>query len=360
MLLDYNKKELEELGRLYGLKGAYKLKKAELIEALIKWMPTNIVRVLVMLSIEELEIFEKLMAKDKRVDDPQEILDYYTLLDLALVELIETRDSARLTINSNIKKEYKKIEQTLLRDQIRANSKIRTHIMGLLNLYGAVQINWVVELYNRYHTGILDERQLIDFARRDRVISSRSLVIDNYIVEETIYSIDDQNFYEFLELTKDKQYYIPTKAYIEQMSDELYYDNTLQVQKLKSYIRKNFTQDAEIIEEAILTVVMIARVDCDKTGNAIKLMLEDWEDIGIGIKDLKQANEVLEHIVSVVNTTRKWINKGHTPDELRSYLVSNERGTRGRTKVRTLDVGRNALCPCGSGKKYKVCCGKPH
>ena len=23
-------------------------------------------------------------------------------------------------------------------------------------------------------------------------------------------------------------------------------------------------------------------------------------------------------------------------------------------------VGRNASCPCGSGKKYKKCCGKPN
>jgi uncharacterized protein YecA (UPF0149 family) len=27
--------------------------------------------------------------------------------------------------------------------------------------------------------------------------------------------------------------------------------------------------------------------------------------------------------------------------------------------VRNLDkVGRNDMCPCGSGKKYKKCCGK--
>ena len=31
------------------------------------------------------------------------------------------------------------------------------------------------------------------------------------------------------------------------------------------------------------------------------------------------------------------------------------------SKVKTADgkkVGRNDLCPCGSGKKYKKCCGK--
>jgi tetratricopeptide (TPR) repeat protein len=28
--------------------------------------------------------------------------------------------------------------------------------------------------------------------------------------------------------------------------------------------------------------------------------------------------------------------------------------------ARTVKVGRNAPCPCGSGKKYKKCCGSPH
>jgi len=30
-----------------------------------------------------------------------------------------------------------------------------------------------------------------------------------------------------------------------------------------------------------------------------------------------------------------------------------------RRKVRKTGRGRNDLCPCGSGKKYKKCCGKP-
>ena len=33
-------------------------------------------------------------------------------------------------------------------------------------------------------------------------------------------------------------------------------------------------------------------------------------------------------------------------------------GTRHRSKE-TPKVGRNAPCPCGSGKKYKNCCGRP-
>jgi len=41
----------------------------------------------------------------------------------------------------------------------------------------------------------------------------------------------------------------------------------------------------------------------------------------------------------------------------RRSLSSKERGPRLKTKIKT-KVGRNDPCPCGSGKKYKYCCGR--
>lgn len=29
-----------------------------------------------------------------------------------------------------------------------------------------------------------------------------------------------------------------------------------------------------------------------------------------------------------------------------------------KSKISKEKVGRNDVCPCGSGKKYKLCCGK--
>lgn len=46
------------------------------------------------------------------------------------------------------------------------------------------------------------------------------------------------------------------------------------------------------------------------------------------------------------NTTRMPENYGHTPEK----LFESERIKR--------TVGRNDPCPCGSGKKYKKCCGR--
>ena len=40
-------------------------------------------------------------------------------------------------------------------------------------------------------------------------------------------------------------------------------------------------------------------------------------------------------------------------------IFSHGKGDESREPVRRKDakVGRNDLCPCGSGKKYKKCCG---
>jgi len=37
-------------------------------------------------------------------------------------------------------------------------------------------------------------------------------------------------------------------------------------------------------------------------------------------------------------------------------ITNNGETTQAKTKGKV--VGRNDLCPCGSGKKYKQCCGK--
>ena len=47
--------------------------------------------------------------------------------------------------------------------------------------------------------------------------------------------------------------------------------------------------------------------------------------------------------------TRQWENKAFTDRELQAKNNKQDK------KVK---IGRNDPCPCGSGKKYKKCCGK--
>ena len=52
-----------------------------------------------------------------------------------------------------------------------------------------------------------------------------------------------------------------------------------------------------------------------------------------------------------------------SPEEAKKILAKlqiaveqSEKAKRARPAVKKEEVGRNDLCPCGSGKKYKNCC----
>jgi len=81
-------------------------------------------------------------------------------------------------------------------------------------------------------------------------------------------------------------------------------------------------------------------------------------EIDVSIDRILDAMEVEENDVRYVagnlmnkfaNKVRMWKYKGHSINDIKS-LES--------TIKKELNIGRNELCICGSGKKYKKCCGK--
>ena len=65
---------------------------------------------------------------------------------------------------------------------------------------------------------------------------------------------------------------------------------------------------------------------------------------------------VIDLLMNMYNSLPTWMNNGWAPNELADIKYGrktfyNEDGSR-------IKVGRNDPCPCGSGKKYKNCCGR--
>ena len=354
MELAYGKKELEQLAKLYGVKGAYKLKKAELVEALLEAIPVKMPEILPMLDEADIEKFEALFEQDKVVEENEKLDSYYNLMELELVQFIKNKKESKLCVASMVREAYQAINMDEIMPQIRRNSILREYIISILNLYGVVKLHWAVELFNKYYAPATTEDELTNLVKKDMRLVCQSKIMDGYIVEETIYALDKDNFKEFVVATVDKDYFVPTKELLENVYDETYYEPSLQIEKLKAHLRKNYLTNEETVEEAVIAVTMIARVDCDKTGKTMELILEELANVGVEFENLAQINEMIKHIVPVVNVTRKWINKGYTMQELSPHTFNEKTGQ----KIKVLDIGRNAPCPCGSGKKYKKCCGR--
>ena len=81
--------------------------------------------------------------------------------------------------------------------------------------------------------------------------------------------------------------------------------------------------------------------------------------IGFTRIDMDKITPIISAIMELNNKARLWVTYGNAPDELSSSQESGFGMKQNIAVVRsTLKVGRNDPCPCGSGLKYKKCCGK--
>ena len=69
----------------------------------------------------------------------------------------------------------------------------------------------------------------------------------------------------------------------------------------------------------------------------------------------KAAQRLTDNIEDGQNVTDDWEENSMDPGWIwdEDFLVSQQPYVRQNSKI-----GRNDPCPCGSGKKYKKCCGK--
>jgi len=74
-------------------------------------------------------------------------------------------------------------------------------------------------------------------------------------------------------------------------------------------------------------------------------------DILIGMDIISQGD------FAITNHNNKTMFSFRMPSMLDLDFVQMDRATQGKIK-KFNNVDRNDLCPCGSGKKYKNCCGK--
>ena len=72
--------------------------------------------------------------------------------------------------------------------------------------------------------------------------------------------------------------------------------------------------------------------------------------------------KILTHIKGIQNTERKQTVKitGEGLKQEETPTIPNKSQSAPNTPIKNQgpQVGRNDPCPCGSGKKYKNCCGK--
>ena len=213
--------------------------------------------------------------------------------------------------------------------------------------------------------------------------------------------------------------YTPDKETFLRYEDEWYMEESAALQSFRKYledrygsqIQKEAMEDSspeDAAKELALSIQLMARDNGNSVGHAdpgelAQDVFSELENYGIKMESLDETNEFLGHLMDLANSTRLWTNHGHTPAEMKSMSpqsegpitvvpgssdaarILQEAGDQLRDMGVQVDLDSNAAevptyryqnspertitkvvkkvypndpCPCGSGKKYKKCCGR--
>ena len=202
---------------------------------------------------------------------------------------------------------------------------------------------------------------------------------------------------------QDKPFYVPDKKHLLEYDDSFYCEDTPEKQKLRAFLKErcnlNDERENAVFEELLYGVRSVAVQTAD--------VLNHLEKLGVQLRSRRDVERFTALYSAFHNTTRMPCNRGYTPDEMMQMTPPEERfkslslGPNIRKSLQTGEmdienfrkqiltmelpseamrfdllkqladikpsapqpekqtkVGRNDPCPCGSGKKYKRCCGK--
>lgn len=200
--------------------------------------------------------------------------------------------------------------------------------------------------------------------------------MDRELVANHLYEIGAEYYYKTKKAQEGKPWYTPDWPEFVKYADHYYYEETSQLRLMSRYLqnaqRKLRCSPEDIVDQLTLHFQM----DQDIQG-----AIDEAQRFGVRFQDDRDFRNFLSLLLKLGHHTRRYHHRGHTPAELglpeptisdtleqvtydNNYIDPFQkaadlfRAFADRPTTTSGKPSRNAPCPCGSGRKYKNCCGK--
>lgn len=216
-------------------------------------------------------------------------------------------------------------------------------IEASINLYGIISQDEFIDLFNHYNKESTTVDELFPCMIRHIAVDAGYCLWEEYIVSNEFEDNDFQDVKDLVRKIGAKPRYMPERAEFLRYADPDYYERNTHIDNLQKFLTSKLKVNALVAEEIVLEIRYACAIEAPT--QAIVNILNEYN------VSMQPAfvQEFLALIANVSNNTRLWSNNGHTPNELHRQEAS---------VVERRKIGRNDPCPCGSGKKYKKCCGR--
>ncbi|MGH4124266.1 MAG: SEC-C metal-binding domain-containing protein [Clostridium sp.] len=343
-LLECNTKtELLKTASMLNTMKVSKFNKGQLVERLLDVYEEKITQALYLIDSERFEFLKNIADNQGYIsfEDPNFTSNPDYFLECGFLFVAMREDGVYLIMPNETINAIKSLDSDEYRKKLAKNTEIVKLFCGMTYNYGVVLINDFIRMINNYVDYSLDET---DF---HGIIVSGSYYYGGYILqgiigssilvplEDVVHIINRRD-----KISSDSDFCIIKKdELLESANEEYLIENKISM-RLKRYLKNDWEIEDSQIE------MIIVNLYSDIQENEKEEVIENIIDA------LREASgndlqKLLVEINSFINNTRLWKLKGYTLNELNSEYNNTS----------TPKIGRNDACTCGSGKKYKKCCG---
>lgn len=395
----YDKESLLNYARDLEIKRTSGLKKDELAEKIANelLMPTVMRRRIAVLSPECRILLERAM-REPLIPTPEEMDDALFLheSDYAFLNKRE-----QLDVPVDVKIAYEKINTPEFGKYARKMSWLSQCLNFGEAFYGVFDKDVLRKIYNVRKGYHISEEQLEKMCSEfpDDMTECHMEEGRRFIVAE--YLAYDDRYKNLLDIQAGKDFYIPNAQEVLDYSRNLYLSQEPAYQNFREFLQHEIGMTFDEANAEAMEIWDKIQFDIDFT-EIVQYFIDVYEDL---LDDIK-IEEIIPLLQELNNSTRMQIHRGHTPNEMMRKGMEEGRFSQRTTVVPgsaeaasllksaseelkemgvCVDFDSNAVivpnnfsqnnvsgqaansikkiypndsCPCGSGKKFKKCCGK--
>ncbi|MDD3138957.1 MAG: SEC-C metal-binding domain-containing protein [Lachnospiraceae bacterium] len=410
-LAESTRQELLDQARSFELSKCSGLRKDQLIDRIVTcFCSEEMVRSrLACLTKEQMELYRKACISPTAVS-VNEVVDAMQLYRYWLGYFEDPTDN--FCVFKDVADVFKIIDDEAFRKENHHKGWMMKCIHFFIEYYGITPIEVIYEMYHQKVKCTLDEMiEMLGEMPMDIIESCifpmDKIGIQDWPLDSPLHTkngllihiplFDNDELGYLLSQQTDKEFFIPSERIIDEIRINEYEVSALAYRKLETFFMKRLGLN---YEQAVTWCLQIWANSYE--GNLPTDIISRMTEANINFNSDKILNEFVGVLMNAHNSTRLKENRGHKPDELSNQLfkggmptivpastsasaMMKEAEPQLQAMGFSLDINRgvdtiqtsfypnglngnavkvekkvypNDPCPCGSGKKYKKCCGK--
>lgn len=402
ILNSYNKEDLKEMAFIYDLGKISSLRKEELAKRLSEKMllPEMMRDAFLVLTDDEINAFERVIDYEKIYYMKEiEIESFQNLINMGYIGV---RTDNQVDVPEDVIKGYQQLNTNDFKNLRRRISWLVACFDVATWFYGVVPLDVMVKVFNQRNGLKTDKYLLLEDYRKIPKGHKDFSQINNLFVHRNL--LKNDNYVYLMRNQGNKDYYIPTENEIKDITTNGFITKDSCVEELMEY----FNHHLEITEEEAKAVTRTTWQEIN-AGSEMNDIFDIINERGICFNSQNDLNEFIPILNKFWNNTRMLLNRGFKPSELineekkhlrplspgnmptiipgssaaaKLLMESKEHiekmgfpidfdanakqvpvfsmssGIDGSIEMKTKKIYPNDPCPCGSGQKYKKCCGR--